>query len=44
MMINKITPKVNWSITPHVIPHSEVRNKPERGIGETQGAATLNGS
>jgi hypothetical protein len=29
MMINKMTPKVNWS----VIPHSEGRNKPERGIG-----------
>jgi len=26
-----------------VIPHSEVGNKPERGIGETHGAATLNG-
>jgi len=26
-----------------VIPHSDVGNKPERGIGETHGAATLNG-
>jgi len=26
-----------------VIPHSEVGDKPERGIGETHGAATLNG-
>jgi len=26
-----------------VIPHSEVEDKPERGIEETRGAATLNG-
>jgi len=26
-----------------VIPHSEVGDKPERGIGKTHGAATLNG-
>jgi len=35
--------KVNVSITRFVIPHSEVGDKPERGIGETHGAATLNG-
>jgi len=26
-----------------VFPHSKVGDKPERGIGETHGAATLNG-
>jgi len=34
--------KVNVSISRFVIPHSEVGDKPERGIGETHGAATLN--
>ena len=35
--------RLEWEIPFSVIPHSKVGNKPERGIGETHAAATLNG-